>query len=307
MTKEHGYVAELFDFCSAQRTAIDLSVLLGRERWFANVFRENAKDSKCKLINYAVHALPLVVPNLGDDVAALIRSPSARRQHPRLQELRGRSFDFFPPVYYPPTLNADERTIQLLFLVPAIGYYFRAALYGPSSLHSDRVHGNANGIKWDAKTEGITPHNLAFMFTVLRFHVSGEDEFVQRDSGSSADHSHDGSDASNDKVDWTEEYNRLYQMFKEKWELRGMQQIANAVAAVAFHGANAGDAIRASEGQEAMRSMAERNMQALAAFGTASVISADIPALTHFEVRQSPLICHPGCPFGRGRSCTCSN
>jgi hypothetical protein len=82
-------------------------------------------DQKCKIINAACKALPFVLPELGADAANLVISQSARRDHPLLRELRGRSYDHFPPVYFP----TGQNDASALFCRPELGYVSRYHSY----------------------------------------------------------------------------------------------------------------------------------------------------------------------------------
>jgi hypothetical protein len=70
-------------------------------------------------VNTACKALPFVIPALGADASALVLSYTARRNHPLLKALRGRSFDHFPPIYFPYG-HADNPSA--LFDLPEVGY-----------------------------------------------------------------------------------------------------------------------------------------------------------------------------------------
>ena len=78
----------------------------------------------------------------------------------------------------------------------------------------------------------------------------------------------------NDRVDWYAEYNRLCQLFREKWGSQGMNQIVEAIHAVAFRGADESAVSEATVLQGDTLVVNERNLRAVADFGEA--IPADM-------------------------------
>lgn len=76
-------------------------------------------------------------------------------------------------------------------------------------------------------------------------------------------------DPKDDKLDNEAEYNRLARLFRERWELAGTQQIVNAIAQVAFHGATPEEVVRTPAVQGTSLVVNQRNIQAVATFGAA--------------------------------------
>ncbi len=91
--------------------------------------------------------------------------------------------------------------------------------------------------------------------------MSGEQEFHQKKVAGSLHYA--GSDPGEDRCDWEAEYNRLRRLFYESWELPGMKQIANAISAVAFRGADPATVLHAVTEQGAA-AVSERNIRAVA-------------------------------------------
>ncbi len=211
-SQQAAMATRTWDYLQAQEGGIDLTTFIssGNARWFWKVvsslllsyalfidttifdykIRQDAQDSKSKLLDHSVEALPRVVPLIvGPKSARLVSKASARRNDPILKVLRGRCFEHFPPIYYPPGTDlTNPESKRTLFLVPQIGYvspsdisqthiliytiqYYRAALYGPSSIYEPRLDSWSNGVKWKAALEGVTPTNLALMFVMVRSHV----------------------------------------------------------------------------------------------------------------------------------------
>ncbi|KAI0700633.1 hypothetical protein BC835DRAFT_1411978 [Cytidiella melzeri] len=271
-SQEKAFIEELIDFVKAHDE--NLRKLIGKtDIWLATCFIKWSLDQKCKIVNVTGKVLPYAIPRLANEPRAHTSSPAARRAHPYLKQLRGRSFDHLPPVFYPSSMDPENRDDRYVFWIPEIGYYFRAALYGESSVlnGNTKVHSRSNGVVWDAKREGITPGNLALMFTVLRFHVSGEPEFVGRENFSST--IRPNADPGEDKVDWQGEYCWLRRTFHEQWETPRLRQLVKTIGAVAFNGQEA-SAVQRSDEDPAISAAARRNAQALAAFATS--VPADI-------------------------------
>lgn len=98
--------------------------------------RADAQDSKGKLLDHSVEALLRVVPSIaGPDATQLIKKASARRDNPILKALRGRCFDHFPPIYYPPGTDlTDPESKLVLFYLPHIGYVSLSNILGARTL-----------------------------------------------------------------------------------------------------------------------------------------------------------------------------
>ncbi|KAI0802963.1 hypothetical protein BC629DRAFT_1733185 [Irpex lacteus] len=205
--------------------------------------------------------------------------------------------------YYPEgtDLNAPGAD-RLIFYIPAIGYYFRAGLFGQKSVTSTRIDSQSNGAKWGIDKEGITPASLACMFTIYRFHVSGEPEFDQKETGPIQ-----GNDLDSDKYDWNGEYKWLRRLFHEKWHLPGMQQIVAAISVVAFHRVHPSTVAHTVADQGAMLAITEHNMRAVANFG--DIIPSDLlqlPSRASSSPSPSPsaaaTVASPTVPLSRGPS-----
>ncbi|KAI0687377.1 hypothetical protein BC835DRAFT_1419892 [Cytidiella melzeri] len=271
-SQEKVFIEELIDFVKAHDE--NLQKLIGKtDIWLATCFIKWSLDQKCKIVNVTGKVLPYAIPRLANEPRAHTSSPAAHRAHPYLKQLRGHSFDHLPPVLYPSSMDPENRNDRYVFWIPEIGYYFRAPLYGESSVlnGNTKVHSRSNGVVWDAKREGITPGNLALMFTVVRFHVSGKPEFVGRENFSST--IRPNADPGEDKVDWQGEYCWLCRTFHEQWETPRLRQLVKTIGAVAFNGQEA-SAVQRSDKDPAIAAAARRNAQALAAFATS--VPADI-------------------------------
>ncbi|KAI0748812.1 hypothetical protein BC629DRAFT_1445067 [Irpex lacteus] len=301
-SEERAAAAELFDFFKKQPSAIDLSTLIGREKWFGPAVKYKAIDQKSRLVGNTLSALPLVITALASR-PSVVGTAESRRKDPLLRMLRGRSTDHAPPAYYPEGIDLSmPGTDRLIFYIPAIGYYFRAGLFGKTSITSTRIDSRSNGAKWGIDKEGITPASLAAMFTIYRFHVSGEPEFDQKESGPIQ-----GSDPDADKYDWDGEYKRLRRLFHESWHLPGMQQIVGAISAVAFRGVHPSTVAHTTADQGAMLAITERNMRAVANFG--DIIPSDLlqlPSRASSSPSPSPsataAVASPTVPLSRGPS-----
>lgn len=91
------------------------------------------------MLGPALQALPLVVALPGNAAYTLLQSAAARRTDPRMQELRGRSFDKFPLIYHRiDPANPTKKDSKYLFWVPEIGYVrsFVIELYKPLNFNS---------------------------------------------------------------------------------------------------------------------------------------------------------------------------
>lgn len=86
--------------------------------------KRNAQDSKSKILSNVKEAIPFAIPAIaGAEAASLVHSAAARRAHPTLIALRGRCFDHFPPIYYPPGTDITQPGADTtLFYLPQIGY-----------------------------------------------------------------------------------------------------------------------------------------------------------------------------------------
>ncbi|KAI0814931.1 hypothetical protein BC629DRAFT_1436015 [Irpex lacteus] len=271
-SQQKSMAAETWQYIKneSEQTVFDLTSLMGRHKWFGQVIKKDAQDSKSKLLLNIKDAIPFGIPAVaGPDAASLVRSAEARRNHPVLKVLRGRCFDHFPPIYYPHgTDTTHPDASKVVFYVPEVGYYFRAALYGSSSIVSGKQDSRSNGVIWKAEELGITPNNLAMMFCFMRFHATGEPEFAQRE-GSANPEKYLAGDPKDDKVDWEMEHSRLFRLFDEHWHEDGTQQIVAAIGRVAFHGASAATVAQSLNVAGASLAVSQRNLQAVATFGAA--------------------------------------
>ncbi|KAI0683928.1 hypothetical protein BC835DRAFT_1310805 [Cytidiella melzeri] len=254
-SQEKVFIEELIDFVKAHDE--NLRKLIGKtDIWLATCFIKWSLDQKCKIVNVTGKILPYAIPRLANKPRAHTSSPAARRAHPYVCS-----------------------TTFLRNWLPA--------LYGESSVLNDntKVHSRPNGVVWNAKREGITPGNLALMFTVLRFHVSGEPEFVGRENFSST--IRPNADPGEDKVDWQGKYCWLRRTFYEQRETPRLHQLVKTIGTVAFNGQEA-SAVQCLDEDLAITAAACRNAQALAAFATS--VPADIfkRPLTLFSPPQTP-------------------
>lgn len=83
------------------------------------------------MLGSSIDALPRVIPSIANaDSAQLKSKPAVRRDHPVLKALRGRCFDHFPPIYYPPGTDLTQPGSKAsLFFVPEIGYVSSLVLH----------------------------------------------------------------------------------------------------------------------------------------------------------------------------------
>lgn len=81
-----------------------------------------SNDQKCKFVAVTAKVLPFVIPDLDPIQCA---SADKRRAYGKLKMLRGRSFDHYPPCYYPSGKAGDER---FLFYLPGLGLVSKSLL-----------------------------------------------------------------------------------------------------------------------------------------------------------------------------------